>query len=147
MREIERDKLIFIYLETGERERERESNLRDCRGAVAGLRDAPVSVAGQVLAEPRALLQNTLGLYEALLVTGGGDACQTHPSPLLSYYHHLVFPYRLYWHCSCPARLISSDISGDSSSNNSRPPGRHSGLEQVARISYLNISHTSHCHT
>ena len=52
---------------------------------MAGLRDAPVSVAGQVLAEPGALalLQNTLGLYEALLVTGG-DACTQQSVPLLS---------------------------------------------------------------
>ena len=98
---------------------------------MAGLRQAPVSCAGQLLAEPRALplLQNTLRLDETLLVTGGGDAWQTDPSLLSSLLLlYLVVPYRLCWHCSCPALLISSNISGDSSSNNSRPPDRHSGL-------------------
>ena len=43
---------------------------------MTGLRNAPLSVAGEALAEPGALalLQNTLRLDETLLVTGGGDA-------------------------------------------------------------------------
>ena len=45
---------------------------------MTGLRDAPLSVAGEAMAEPGALalLQNTLRLNETLLVTGAGDAWQ-----------------------------------------------------------------------
>ena len=70
-----------------------QSGLRESDWAVPGLGQTPVSCAGQLLAEPRALalLQNTLRLDETLLVTGGGDAWETDPSLLLLCYDNKWF--------------------------------------------------------